>query len=43
MIRRTASSINLRSICHTISLRFAGSISADWRSISASTSGLQPV
>jgi hypothetical protein len=31
------------SICHTICLRFAGSISADRRSISASTSELQPV
>ena len=43
MIGRTASSISLRSICQTNSLRFVGSLSADCRSISASTSGLQPV
>jgi len=43
MIGRTASSISLRSTCHTSSLRFAGSTSADCRSINASSSGLQPV
>src|SRR5439155_26133537 len=43
MIGRTASSISLRSICHTSSLRVVGSLSADCRLISASTSGSQPV
>jgi hypothetical protein len=43
MIGRTASSISLRSICQTSSLRLAGSLSADCRSISASISGLHPV
>jgi hypothetical protein len=43
MIGRTASSTSLRSICHTSFLRLAGSVSADCRSISVSTSGLQPV
>jgi hypothetical protein len=43
MIGRTASSISFRSICHTSFVGFAGSLSADCRSISAFTSESQPV